>query len=296
MSEPLVSIIMPVYNAGDYLGPAVQSVFAQTFTSWELLTVDDCSSDNSFSYLQRIADPRVRVLRTSVNSGTPVAINLGIDAARGRYIARMDADDIILPNRLERQVAALEADPKIDLLGTGTFLVDRELSPIQVRRPVTSHREIVSTPTLYYQLTFGALMGKADWWRRWRIDPRVRVSGHEFDLYLRSHRDSIFSNVPDPLYVYRFVGHTRSWKKLTTSVYLRSMSLIRHGFKPGLRLQTLLALATMVPRPLLYALKLAIGSTTGLVSAGANDLTDDDRAFLKAGLEQVAQVTVPLQP
>jgi len=293
--HPAISIVMPVYNPGAYLPAAVQSIFAQTFTDWELLAIDDCSTDGSWEFLQRIDDPRVRVARNERNLGVCVTINRALDLAQGNWVARMDADDINVPTRLEKQVAGLDADPQIDLLGTGTFLTDAALNCISVRRPVTTHAEIVRRPSLYYPLTFGALMGKTEWWKRWRMDPRSGISGHEFDLYFRSHRESTFSNVADPLYIYRFIGHTRSWTKLTKSVYCKAMTLIRNGFRMGIPFTTLFGLATLAPRPILWAVKLAIGSKTGLVSAGMTAPTPEDVRLMKEALEQVARVEVPLK-
>jgi len=289
-NTPAVSIVFPVYNAIPFLEQAVASIFSQTLTDWELIAVDDASTDGSWQFLQRIADPRVRIVRNEHNCGTPITSNRAIDMARGKWIAKMDADDIILPRRLELQVQALEADPHIDLLGTGSFVVDRDLNPVEVRRPPTRHAEIVGRPTINFPLTFGALMGKAGWWRRWRNDPRVGAAGHEFDLYFRSHRESLFSNVPEPLYVYRYVGHTRTWRKMTIGAFNRFMTLLRNGFRMGMPLTTLLGLATMVPRPLLYAIKLAIGSRTAL-AGGSTPLSEDDRRILK----EVSQVELPLK-
>ena len=195
-----------------------------------------------------------------------------------------------------RQVAALEADPALDLLGTGSFIADRDLHPVQVRRATPVHEEIVRRPTFYFILTFGALMGKTEWWRRWRMDERVGIAGHEFDLYFRSFRESRFSNVPDPVYVYRYIGHTRSWSKLTKSVYYRAGTLIRHGFRPGLIGPTLLGLASLAPRPLLYAVQLGCGRKKSLVRAGAGDVSADDLKLLRDGLAEVARVEVPLKP
>ena len=294
-ARPAISVIMPLYNPGKYLAPAVTSIFAQTFPDWELLAVDDGSTDGSWEYLQRIDDPRVRPMRNERNLGVCPSINRAIDAARGKWIARMDADDIVLPERFELQMRALEADPGIDLLSTGTFMTDVDLNCITVRRPATDHAEIVRHAEFYFLLTFGALMGKAEWWRRWRMDERVGIAGHEFDLYFRSHLESRFSNVPDPLYVYRFVGHSRSWTKMTKSVYYKAGILARHGFRLGLPVRTLIGLLSLAPRPLLYAIKLAIGSKTPLVSAGTVPPAAEDIRLLQEGLARVRSVEVPLK-
>lgn len=293
-SAPLISVLMPVYNPGRFLPPAIQSVLAQTFTDFELLAVDDASSDDSWNYLNRVDDPRVRIARNERNLGACATLNRLIDMARGRYLARMDADDVIYAERFERQVDALQADPKVDLLGCGSVIADADLNPVFFNRPPTDHRTICKWPSVVFPLTFGALMGKSEWWRKWRLDPRVGISGYEFDLYFRSHRDSTFSNVRDPMYVYRFVGNTRSWGKMTQSVYYKSMTLLRHGFRLGIPGMTLLGLATMAPRPLLYALKLAVGSKTGL--APVDPPREEDIRALREAVARVARVPVPLKP
>ncbi|TGE28274.1 glycosyltransferase family 2 protein [Hymenobacter metallicola] len=121
LQPPMVSVIMPVYNGGHFLRPAIESVLHQTFTDFELLIVDDCSSDGSRAVAQTYAaDPRVRVFGMPENKGRAFCDNYAAQLARGRYIAKMDADDIALPQRLQTQVAFLEQHPEVDL--TGSFL------------------------------------------------------------------------------------------------------------------------------------------------------------------------------
>lgn len=102
-----VSIITPVYNSKDYIRETIDSVIAQTYTDWEMFLVDDCSSDNTpqiiSEYMRK--DDRIKYIRLKENSGAAIARNTGLDSAEGRYIAYLDADDIWLSNKLERQIA-----------------------------------------------------------------------------------------------------------------------------------------------------------------------------------------------
>ena len=99
--EPLVSVILPVYNAGDFLIPAVKSIIFQTYQNWELLLIDDCSTDNALLDLQeKLSDPRIKIFRNSSNQGVTARLNQGIDLAKGSFLARMDQDDICVPERL----------------------------------------------------------------------------------------------------------------------------------------------------------------------------------------------------
>lgn len=114
---PLVSVFMPVYNAMPFLPEAVESIRAQTFGDWEMLIVDDGSTDGSWEFLQSVPDCRIRLLRQP-HQGPAAASNLALAACRGEFAARMDADDLSHDTRLEEQVAFLRAHPEVGLVGT----------------------------------------------------------------------------------------------------------------------------------------------------------------------------------
>ena len=103
----LVSIIMPSYNTAKYIGESIQSVLAQTYTNWELIIVDDCSTDNTDEVVASIKDSRIRYLKNDKNSGAAVSRNRALREARGRWIAFLDSDDLWLPSKLESQIRLL---------------------------------------------------------------------------------------------------------------------------------------------------------------------------------------------
>ena len=105
---PMVSVLMPVYNTALYLREAMDSMLSQTFTDFELIVLDDCSPDNAEEILDTYDDPRIVRYKGEKNVGLSNVLNIGIDMARGKYIARMDSDDISMPNRLNVQVDYLE--------------------------------------------------------------------------------------------------------------------------------------------------------------------------------------------
>ncbi len=117
-ATPLVSVILPAYNAGRHIGAAIASILAQSFGDFELLVIDDGSADGTVGAVEKFDDPRIRVLRNDGNRGIVFSLNRGIEEARGRYIARMDADDIARPERLARQVAFMDAHPEVGLCGS----------------------------------------------------------------------------------------------------------------------------------------------------------------------------------
>ena len=112
---------MAVYNAAQFLREAVSSVLAQTYSDFELLAVDDCSSDHSVAVLESFADPRLRIIHHQRNLGAAQSRNDALAAARGELVAIMDADDVCARNRLERQVAYLDAHPLVGLVGCGIY-------------------------------------------------------------------------------------------------------------------------------------------------------------------------------
>jgi len=120
-STPLVSVILPTYNAAAYLDKAVDSILTQHYRHFELIIVNDGSTDNTQNLLARYQDPRITVINQA-NLGLPKALNQGIRMAKGKYIARQDADDISLPERLSEQIAFMEQNPSYALLGTWSHI------------------------------------------------------------------------------------------------------------------------------------------------------------------------------
>ncbi len=113
--EPIVSIVMPCYNAAEYVGLAIQSIINQSFRAWELVIVDDCSDDGSFELIEKLAidESRIKYYKNDKNRGISFSRNYGIEKSCGRYIALMDADDMAYPDRLKMQIEYLENHPDV---------------------------------------------------------------------------------------------------------------------------------------------------------------------------------------
>src|SRR5579864_8737730 len=127
---PKVSVLLAVHDGEPYVHEAVRGVLKQTFREFEFLVVDDASTDNTVAIVDSFADPRIRILRNEHNLGQVPSLNRGLLEARGEYVARIDADDVSLPRRLERQVALLDAQPEVALVGAWMSLVDDSGRPI----------------------------------------------------------------------------------------------------------------------------------------------------------------------
>lgn len=108
MNNDLVSIIMPSYNTGGYIKNSIESVLAQTYENWELIIVDDCSTDDTDGIVRQFSDKRIRYLKNKKNSGAAISRNYALREAKGRWIAFLDSDDLWLPEKLEKQIAFME--------------------------------------------------------------------------------------------------------------------------------------------------------------------------------------------
>lgn len=124
MENPLVTVLLPVYNCEKYIAAAVQSILEQTYTHFELLIIDDCSTDTTLQICKSFDDERIQIIEKEKNTGYVNSLNQGLKIAKGDYIARMDADDISLPTRFEKQVAFLEKNKEIVLCGTAFKIID----------------------------------------------------------------------------------------------------------------------------------------------------------------------------
>jgi len=140
----LVSVIMPVYNASSYLVEAINSVLNQTYPNFEFIIVNDGSSDDSEGIILSCNDERIRYEKFSENRGIVAALNQAIDLSNGRYIFRMDSDDICFPDRLERQLRFLENNPDIDLIGSKAVCFSESPSkPLSVIGEVRNSHSVI---------------------------------------------------------------------------------------------------------------------------------------------------------
>jgi glycosyltransferase involved in cell wall biosynthesis len=139
MMKPLVSVVMPVYNADKFVVEAIESILNQSYTYFELIIVNDASTDESAKKILQIDDRRIQILENERNSGIVFSRNRGLNVAKGKYIAIIDSDDIALPNRLERQVEYLESHPYCGICGSYYQIIDQNGSKkVSFKVPTTA--------------------------------------------------------------------------------------------------------------------------------------------------------------
>ena len=202
MTIPRVSILMPVYNVASYLREAMDSMLAQTYTDFELIVLDDCSPDNSAEILDTYTDPRIVRYRGEKNVGLSNVLNVGMQLARGEYIARMDSDDLSTPERLAVQVAYLDAHPEIDLCSCGMELFGAK-QEVWVRE---HNPEDVKITALFYS----PILHASSVWRRASFDRagllyrQEMVPAEDYDMWTRAMAAGLqLVNIPQVMYKYR---------------------------------------------------------------------------------------------
>src|SRR5690625_2905786 len=204
-SLPAISIGIPFYNAEDFLLDSIKSVFSQTYQNWELILIDDGSTDNSLAIAQSINDPRVRVYSDGKNKKLASRLNEITKLARYDYIARMDADDLIARDKLEKQLQILLENPTIDLVSTGVISVTDELDPVGLRVPIVEHqikqKNVLSARS---GIVHASLLGKRVWFLRNPYDENCLIS-QDTNLWLRAYakNDLNVFFLPQALYYYR---------------------------------------------------------------------------------------------
>ncbi len=203
VQTPTVSVMMPVRNAAATLAAAVGSIRWQTFEDWELLLMDDGSTDAAVDTVSDLGDPRIRVLSDGSWRGLGVRLNQAIAEGRGRYLARMDADDIAFPERLARQLAFMESHPDVDLVGARAIVFRGDGEPIGLLPFRERHQEICARPWNSFPLPHPTWFGRAEWFRRFRYRLPEVLRAEDQDLLLRAHRDSRYACLPEVLLGYR---------------------------------------------------------------------------------------------
>lgn len=254
---PLITVVMPVYNAGRHLRAAVLSIVRQTYTSWELLIIDDGSTDDAFTSISDIHDARIRVLRDGENRGLACRLNEGIDMAKGDYFARMDQDDIAYPERLSKQFETLRKKSDLDLLATRCITISQENEPVGLLPYAATHEEICAHPWRGFYMPHPTWMGKIEWFRKYRYTIPEPHLCEDQDLLTRSYENSCFSVVPEILLAYR-ISRKKSLKKLFRTRYSLLRMQMRNYIQshhPGF---FFLALALFIVRIMLDILNSAL--------------------------------------
>ncbi|MHB9035609.1 MAG: glycosyltransferase family 2 protein [Armatimonadota bacterium] len=289
----IITIGIPFLNSKDTLPDAIRSVFAQSFEDWELILVDDGSSDGSIDIAYAVDDPRVRIISDGVNRGLAFRLNEIARLAQGSCLARMDADDIMHPNRLACQVEFLNANPQIDLVGTAIYTIDAANNPVGLRcmDPIATDAVSVLKGGLFMHPT---VAGRAEWFLNNPYDESF-LGSEDHELWFRTFRYTSFGKLRVPLLYYREnirnpQGYLKHYLK---AARYRRMAVATYG--PSLigRPQCALLLADSYLKGELYRAATMLGAQSALVRARSAVLGQDDLKTAMDGLEAISRTQVP---
>ena len=251
---PEVSVLLPVRDGARTLAMAMLSVLEQSFGDFELLVLDDGSVDASPDIALGFGDPRVRLLRDGGKKSLAARLNQGIAAAAGRYIARMDADDVCFRHRFARQVARLNSERTLDLVGCRALIFDDSGTANGLFPYRLNHEALCAHPWNGFYLAHPSWMGHAGWFRRYRYHTPELVRSQDQELLLRAYPESRFAVLDEILLGYR-MGPTTLRNTLSQRRCLLDAQIAQFAQRRQWRNLLLAVLATglKLPRDLLFA-------------------------------------------
>lgn len=288
MSAPAITIAIPFRDEERYLAGAIRSVLHQTFGDFELLLIDDGSTDRSLAIARSFDDPRIVVSSDGAAKGLPARLNEIVGRARADLVARMDADDVIHPTRLERQLEAMRVDPSLDVVGTWVALVDENEEPFAVAEcaelPATEARALERGV-----LAHATILAKRSWHLANPYDETL-TRAEDRDLWCRTASSTRFGVVPEVLYVVRvsprdthFLGDYLVAQRQNRAIFLR------HGPRiVGIPRTARLVAASAAKSAIMRAAH-ATGLSTRIVHRRGRAPTDAERARVRETLESGRQ-------
>jgi len=225
-----VSVLMAVYNGADVVQAAVESILTQTYTEWELLIIDDASTDGTLPLLHELAakEARIKIICNNFNRGLAASLNVAWKLAKGDLLARMDADDVSMPQRLERQVRFMESHPEIAVLGTGAELVDKKGRFLGIGFRPKQHDALVKN--IYRENPFmhsSVMLRRKFYEAMGGYDERLRRA-QDYDLWLRSYRRFQFHNLQEALIRHR-VRQPLSLRAILSGTFVMAYNAYREG-------------------------------------------------------------------
>ena len=208
--SPLITVLMPVYNGDKYLNEAIDSILNQTFSDFEFLIIDDGSTDQSIDQIMSYNDPRIQLIKNENNVGQSETLNKGLGLAKGKYIARMDQDDISMPERLKKQLDFMENNSDVDVCGSWLQLMGKYDGILELE---TKSEKIKMNLLTNENLAHPAVMIRKSTLVKYDLNynPTFTIS-NDYDLWVRMFEYCSFANLPEPLLKFRM--HDNQYSKI----------------------------------------------------------------------------------
>lgn len=236
IKRPLISVLLPVFNSEKYLGEAIKSILDQTFTDFELLVIDDGSTDSSVAIARSFPDKRIHVIANKKHQGLVPVLNQGLRVAKGKYLARMDSDDISLPCRLEKQFAFMEEHPEIGICGTWYRVFGPGVRERLFTRPITPTADKALLP-FGDPIHHPTAMVRLELLRRFNLEYDSSYRHLEdWEFWNRCSKFFDFANIGEVLFLYRFhneqVGHLYKPEQIIQTKRVQGECIRDLGIRP----------------------------------------------------------------
>ncbi|MBX4199201.1 glycosyltransferase [Candidatus Parcubacteria bacterium] len=208
-NKPTISVLMPVYNGERYVAEAIESILSQTYSDFEFIIINDGSTDSTEKIIKSFNDSRIVYIDNGANLGLSKSFNLGIDRARGEFIARMDADDVSEPKRFERQVQFLKKRPHVGIVGSSMSLIDEDGRIRRVYRRQLDHMNIKFASLFSTPIMHPTIMGRTEVFKTHHYNEGLSNS-EDYELWSRLlfESETHFANIREPLLRYRTYPHS----------------------------------------------------------------------------------------
>ncbi|MCX6344475.1 MAG: glycosyltransferase [Armatimonadetes bacterium] len=290
-----ITIGVPFYNTGNTLGDTIRSVFAQTFQDWELILLDDGSTDNSLQIAQAVKDSRVRVISDGTNQGIGARRKQIVDLATGDYLAWQDADDLMHPMRLDMQCQFLENNQQVDLVDAWSFSINTNNSVIGLSRLPKLNTSLPAAIKKPIMLN-GASLGRVSMYRRDNFDASFRRA-EDWEMWIRALQHSVFARIPQPLYFRRSFDEDGNilWRKEFAHLRVSRRVIMLHGPRLIGWRKTASFIAEYYMRVIFRSILCASGAQSLLPRYWRKDnvITEEDKQSAEVALKQIFDTTVP---
>ncbi len=250
-NTPLVSVLLPVFNGQTYLENAIDSILTQTITNFELIIIDDGSTDQTKQLLDRYQrqDSRIKILTNSHNLGMAASLNKGLALCQGQYIARMDADDISLPARFEKQIHLLQSNPNLVAVGCNVDIINNDGQVTGTKSFPTDSQTCYQTLLNYMPVQPPTLMVRGNIFKKLTYDV-VLSKNDDINIYFKLLRFGGLSNVPQTLFQYRILSNSVTHHNVKKTYFMafsnRIDGILHQSYRPNFTNLVLFLIETII--------------------------------------------------
>jgi glycosyltransferase involved in cell wall biosynthesis len=239
-SKPIVSVIMPVKDAGEFVVESIESIRKQTLTDWEMIIVDDGSRDVTTKILKKYAkkDKRIQVIRHEIPQGIAKSLNECLKLAKGKYIARMDGDDVSYPTRLAEQIEYLEKNRSVVAVGGQVVMIDNKGMEFAEKNFPTDSKRLRDVIMWMVPMQHPAMMVRGSKYRKCKYDERFRTA-EDVEMMMQLLQYGEFANLDTPVLKYRKADTSNGYHDVKRTFYWtmygRILGIVKYGYRPSVK-------------------------------------------------------------